>query len=157
MEKNLSNVMDLMKEYQKINHIEKQCITNCQYLYDILKKHTNMNIKVIAVLVVSVNNQEKTTNVINHMVLRVDDDDMCIIEPSYDIDSMSNVWYKNTINEYMRSFQPPMNDLNRLTECSTLHSKMTRIANNMNKGKVYCDKPYYDALSTYVDTMIANR
>ena len=54
----ISNIILSMREYQKENNITKQCITNSQYLYDIIKMNSSNNVKTKAVFVFSDKNEE---------------------------------------------------------------------------------------------------
>ena len=100
----IANIILSVRKYQKKNNIKKQCVTNCQYLYDIIKMNSNSNVKTKSVIACSVNYEENTTIVISgHIIVVLDDE--TIIEPSYDIFSLENVSYFENIKDFIRAFE----------------------------------------------------
>jgi len=83
----IQNLLKYMNLYQHNHNIKNKCITNTQYLYScIINNFPESNIKAIPVICVS--NKYKAT--IMHMVLKIDEN---IIDPSYDINYISDVIY----------------------------------------------------------------
>ena len=66
----IGNIILSMREFQEKNSIKKQCITNAQYLYDIIKMNSSNDVKVKAVIVVSSDKDTGTLVIVGgHLVV----------------------------------------------------------------------------------------
>ena len=69
----IAQIVLIMREYQKQNNIKDNCMTNTQYLYDMItKNYPNTNIKASAIIVVSIGEID-TTCVAGHLCILLDD------------------------------------------------------------------------------------
>jgi len=152
-----ANIILSMRKYQKKNNIKKQCVTNSQYLYDIIKmnSNSNSNVKTKSVIACSVNYEENTTTVVSgHIVVVLDDE--TTIEPSYDIFSLENVSYFENIKDFIDSFEDK-NVLKTNFDIKKLlndHIKFKKISEQINKGElIITDKEHYDKQADYIEKM----
>ena len=79
-----------MHDYQQMKNIKGECITNTQYLYDVVKHNTNLQVKAIAVFVLYDNRI-----CLGHIMLEVDGK---LIDPSYEYSSLVGAQYCNSYN-----------------------------------------------------------
>jgi len=103
IDKCISQIIVLMKEFQEKNGIKEQCVTNAIYLYDCIKKLRVSNIEAKAVIVASLDDEKKLDAVVGgHIVLMVDD--MMVLEPSYDVSKLENKTYFDNVKAFIDSF-----------------------------------------------------
>ena len=160
MEQNIINgVINSMIEFQKQNNIKEQCITNSQYLYDVIKKtFPHANVKAKAVCVISDDERifehnkrqiraEKTV-IGGHVVLFYND---VMIDSSYEISCLKAKSYFDNIKELMNNTK--MNDDTKKFTISN-HLKCMKFAEEINNGKlVITSKEYYNNLADYMDNI----
>ena len=146
----LGNIVLLMREYQKKHNIKKQCVTNCQYLYDTLKANYPLNnIKVKAVLGIS-SNDDRTIIYEGHVV--VDVDEKFILEPSYEVYSTDNIEYFDNIKQFMNKYKIPNKHMKHLIKDFI---DFTKIADTINNGGLHItDNEYYNNQADYVEEKI---
>ena len=142
-----------MREYQKENNITKQCITNSQYLYDIIKMNSSNNVKTKAVFVFSDKNEEDACIFISgHLVVVLDDDTM--IDPSYDIFCLKNTSYFDNIKDLMNIFDDKVLvktkfDIKKIIRD---HIHFMKIAEQINNGDcVITEKEHYNRQADYIE------
>ena len=149
----ISNIILSMREYQKENNITKQCITNSQYLYDIIKMNSSNNVKTKAVFVFSDKNEEDACIFISgHLVVVLDDDTM--IDPSYDIFCLKNTSYFDNIKDLMNIFDDKVLvktkfDIKKIIRD---HIHFMKIAEQINNGDcVITEKEHYNRQADYIE------
>ena len=142
------HVINPMLEYQQINNIEKYCITNAQYLYDILT--TNIvfynlknKVKLQAVFAISDDKEENLTRCVIHLVVMFDN---IVLDPSYDVSSMPNVEYYDTIKKVSsHKFEK---------DYLTKFIQFIGYSKDMINGKgLINDKEYYHSQADYVESV----
>jgi hypothetical protein len=152
----ISSIIRSMREYQKKYNIKGQCITNTQYLYDIIKNYTN-DVKTKAVYVISENKEENIFTLVgSHMVL-VLDDDTCI-DPSYEIFCLKNKSYYNNFENLMSNFNDKSKNILKekfdLKKIISEHIRFKKISNEINNGEFFLSitgKEYYNKQADYVE------
>jgi hypothetical protein len=149
--KKTNNIIDSMREFQKINNIKSQCITNTQYFYDTLKNNTSVNAKAKAVFAVSNDEETDTWLVINHMVITIDE---TVLEPSYEVYSLKNVKYYDSINHFLSLFQNPNEQITNLKEYLTKFIKFVKMAERINNDEfIITDKEFYNKQADYIENL----
>jgi hypothetical protein len=133
----IANIILSMREYQKENNIKNQCVTNAQYLYDIIKTNSNSNVKTKAVFVFSHNNEEDTSIFVSgHLIVILNDE--TIIEPSYDIFCLKNISYFDNIKDLVNIFDDKVKlkskiDIKKLI-CDHIH--FMKLSDQINNGEL---------------------
>jgi hypothetical protein len=159
MEKTISNIILSMRKFQKNNNIKKQCLTNTQYLYDIIKSNNINNVKVKAVFALS-NNYDTDTSVFvgGHLILVLDND--VIIDPSYDIFSLKNISYFYNIKDLINTTNTTLsvNNKNKLKtiyrELMCNHCRFIKLAERINNGElIITDKIHYNNQADYIENI----
>ena len=155
MEIFISNIVLSMREFQKNNGIKKQCVTNTQYLYDIIKMNNINNVKAKAVFVFSSDDDTDTGVFVGgHLVVILDDE--TIIEPSYDIFCLKNKSYFDNIKDLMDMF----NDNDKVNLKSRLdikkivcdHIHFIKLAEQINNGQLtITEKKFYNHQADYIE------
>jgi hypothetical protein len=149
----ISNIILSMREYQKENNITKQCITNSQYLYDIIKMNSSNNVKTKAVFVFSDKNEEDACIFISgHLVVVLDDDTM--IDPSYDIFCLKNTSYFDNIKDLMNIFDDKVLVKTKVDIKKIIrdHIHFMKIAEQINNGDcVITEKEHYNRQADYIE------
>jgi hypothetical protein len=156
----LLNIINSMRKFQEVNLIKKQCITNSQYLYDIIisnRYFTRDEIRVKAVIVVSSDEELDTfTFVGGHLVLVFDDGS--IIDPSYDIFSLKNRSYFDNIKDVMDSFKNEDKELlkTNFKKGFVDHIHFMKIAEQINSGEcLITEKQFYNDQADYIEKLYA--
>ena len=146
----LANVILLMREYQMKHNIKKQCVTNCQYLYDTFKANCPLNnVKVKAVIGI-LPNKYGTIIYAGHVVVEVDED---IFEPSYEVYSIRNIEYFDNIKQFKNVFAFP--NKNDIKDIIKEFIDFTKIADTINNGELaITDKEHYNNQADYVEEKI---
>jgi len=146
----LANIVLLMREYQKKHNIKKQCVTNCQYLYDTFKANYPLkNVKVKAVIGI-LPNEDETIIYEGHVVVEVDE---VIFEPSYEVYSIRNIEYFDNIKQFKNVFA--FRNKNDIKDIIKEFIDFTKIADTINNGELtISDKEHYDNQADYVEEKI---
>ena len=146
----LANVILLMREYQKKHNIKKECVTNCQYLYDTFKANCPLNnVKVKAVIGI-LPNKYGTIIYAGHVVVEVDE--KFILEPSYEVYSTDNIEYFDNIRQFMNKYKIPNKHMKHLIKDFI---DFTKIADTINNGGLHItDNEYYNNQADYVEEKI---
>ena len=149
----LAKIVFYMREYQEIHGIKKQCLANCQYLYDIIRmNHPTLNVKVKSVLVTFIEGGT-TFYMGGHLVIILDDN--IVIEPSHEIFICKNTNYYDNIKCFMENC-PHKSDP---TTKQVINNFITfiKIADKMNSGiLMVADKKFYDDQADYVEKHVHN-
>ena len=154
----LKSVINTMMEYQKINNIKGECITNTQILYDIIKAiEPTLDVKIKAVIVVA-NDDNITYCVKGHLVLVVDNGKK-VLDPSYEVASYENSNYLTNVNTFIKFLKNNYNKKQQtelFNSCGKLpsiiesHIRFVNFANRMNDGDFYRYVDYYNNLFNYI-------
>jgi|DEB0MinimDraft_6_1074348.scaffolds.fasta_scaffold51005_2 methionine salvage enolase-phosphatase E1 len=141
-------ILDTMHEYQKKNNIKDECVTNAQYLYDVLKHNTNLDVKVKAVYVLFNYDHETTGICCGHLCLQVEG---VIFDPSYQYSKIKGAIYTDSfkkVNEYK-------SNLDSVSKSQILKQNLQfqETANQINSG-LFCvpSKDYYHAQADYCES-----
>jgi len=146
----ITNITLSMREFQKINGVTRQCVTNTQYLYDTIKSNTNSNVKVQPVIVISTD--VTTLRCIVHLVVVLDD--KTIIDPSYDVFSLNNKSYYDNIKDFM--FNVRSTDRHLLKKSITDFICFIKLAERINNGELLiCDILFYNQQADYIEKNVA--
>lgn len=149
----LSEIIERMMQFQKMNGIVKHCMTNTQYLYDCIKASApGIPIKAEAYIVVIEHPEIKTLEIMNHFALRFEDR---VLDPSYEVYSKENKSYYTTIADLMGAVEDGYFEMigskHLLRESISNHVDFLGIAKAINDGEFrVCDKEYYHAQADYV-------
>lgn len=155
----LGNIILSMREFQEKNGITKQCITNAQYLYDIIKMNTSNDVKVNAVIVVSVDEETNTYVIVGgHLVVVGDDDEKTIIDPSYETFCLKNKLYFDNIRDMLDIFdnksKEKLNTKIDLKKVLQEHIKFMKFAEQINRGEcIITEKKFYNDQADYIDKL----
>jgi hypothetical protein len=148
----IANIINKMRQYQKENNIKRQCITNTQFLYHLIKDNSNSKVEVKAVIVYGTNEEEDALVVVEgHLVIIIDDDVM--IDPSYDVFNIKNNNYCYTFKEFIKVF----NDIKILKETLDVkkmiqtHINFTGYANDINNDIfTITEREHYDKQADFI-------
>ena len=147
----LTQILKQMLEFQKLNNSKSHCITNVQFLYDVIKP-TYSNVKAVPVIAISENEDLNTLQIIHgHLILIITDGNKSIlIEPSYEIKRLPNLHYFYNIKDYIKSISDLSEDVIKLNIKSFLKFKQN--ADKINNN-IFCidDKLYYDNQANYIE------
>jgi hypothetical protein len=146
----LANIVLLMREYQKKHNIKRQCVTNCQYLYDTFKANYPLSdVKVKAVIGI-LSNEDETIIYEGHVVVEVEE---VIFEPSYEVYSIRNIEYFDNIKQFKNVFA--FRNKNDMKDTIKEFINFTKIADTINNGELtITDKEHYDNQADYVEEKI---
>lgn len=151
----LVNIISSMRTFQKINNIEKQCITNCQYLYDFIKLNSIEDVRIQAFIVFSNDiNTQKSIAVAGHLsiVITCDDGEDVIFEPSYDVFVLTKKMYFDNISNFLKKFSDEDKSKFDLKHLISQHIEFVKYAKQMNDGMhIIVDREYYDEQADYVE------
>ena len=140
-----------MMKYQKENNIKKRCLDNSQILYDYCKYKGIENVKAQAYICTGETeiNGKKTIMLIDeHMVILLDDE---IVDPSYEIDSLSKKNYYKSYREFMDSEYFDGFDEIKLRK----FLNFVEYSNSMNSGEfVFSNEKYHDDQFDYLINLI---
>tara|TARA_R110000868_G_scaffold231293_1_gene484660 strand:- start:3568 stop:4080 length:513 start_codon:yes stop_codon:yes gene_type:complete len=153
----IANIVLSMMEYQKENQIENRCVTNVQYLYDIMKKCSIINFKTKAVIVVSSDEDTKTLQIVSgHLIIEVDD--ATIIDPSYDISCLKNKTYVDSIKVLLDLFTNPaeLKTVFDMKKIVTDYTKFINLSEQLNNGERICANEHYDKQANYIENLYSN-
>jgi hypothetical protein len=138
-----------MREFQEKNGIQKQCVTNCQYLYDVIKLNGNHNVKVKAVIVIS---DMDTLGIISHLVVV---NNNTLLEPSYDVFSLQNKSYFDNTKDFMERFDNEFKQVAQLNLKESIGNflALMKLADRINDGElVITDKEFYDRQADFIES-----
>ena len=135
-----------MRTYQIQNAVTRMCITNTQFYLDCVKQnHPELKAKALAVIVLA------KDRAVVHMVVKIGNK---IIDPSYDISSLTDALYFNSYVTFKKASKSlPIVYENENGEKWFLNAFMEFIdfARQMNNGALLVvDKEYYDGQADYI-------
>ena len=155
-----------MFEYQKKNNIKGCCITNVQYLRDIIINNmeaiSKAKVKVLPAICISRPARDEFKIVYSHLCIEWND---TIIEPSYEIHILGKEYetgYYHTINEFMAcpftSNGAKLNTTNFKLSREQINKfiRFVKNANNMNNNELIVDEDYYNKQADYVENKMSS-
>ena len=152
----IGNIIVSMREYQKENNITKQCITNAQFIYDIIKFNSTNDVKTKSVIVFSNDKETNSVTLVGGHLVIILDDDNDVIDPSYEVFSLKNKLYFDNIDNFMSYF----NEDDKITLKSKLnikkvisdYLKFIKISEQINNGKfIITNKEFYNKQANYIE------
>ena len=152
----IGNIIVSMREYQKENIITKQCITNAQFIYDIIKFNSTNDVKTKSVIVFSNDKETNSVTLVGGHLVIILDDDNDVIDPSYEVFSLKNKLYFDNIDNFMSYF----NEDDKITLKSKLnikkvisdYLKFIKISEQINNGKfIITNKEFYNKQANYIE------
>lgn len=152
----ISEITLCMYDFQKLNNITKQCVTNVQFLYDLIKiKYPNVKVSPVIVLSNDLN-LNQTYLVDGHLVLVFENEKDIIIDPSYEIKILKNVHYyykiKDLINNLDNSFETNYYKKNILKKNIETFLRFQKLADRINNNEfVICNKDFYNNQADYIE------
>ena len=161
MEYMIGRTVDNMREYQNLNNVKGQCITNTQYLYDTIKYNSfgkYVEFKAKAVFVIKIDNELNLTRFVTHVVLNVKDksnDEEYIIDPSYETFSLKNKKYYDTIQSFMPIFKNTT-DENKKKMLKDFVDFSEYADNINNGGLLLADRKFYNQQADYIEEKLAD-
>lgn len=141
----LGYMLSKMHEYQKMNYITGECVTNVSYLYDILTYNTNLDVKVKSVYVVFKYDHENTGICVGHVCVYVNG---VLFDPSYQYAKIKDAKYIETFKELNQHLKhvDSVTKTNLLKNC--LH--FDELAKQINSGEcLVSSKDYYHNQANY--------
>lgn len=153
--KKLGKLILAMREFQKRNNIQKECVTNVQYLYNVIKQFTSSGVEAKPVIVINCNGD--SVKYIVHMVLVIDNDVM--VDPSYEIFSLQNAHYFDNIKDLLSNFpleyvQENIEFKETLADTIKAFNTFIRLANQINSGELtICSKDFYEKQANYINSL----
>jgi hypothetical protein len=155
----INNIGGIILKYQKENNIKSECITNCQFMYDIINRYGGSNIKFKPVFVYSKESREigcDGTLCVRHLVLEFTINGKTrTIDPSYEIISMEDPAYCDNIKDFV-SFVKTSKTLN-IKLMIKRFLKFVDVANQLNNDCIYKNDKYYKELEDHVSDTILER
>jgi YHS domain-containing protein len=146
-----------MIEYQKINNIKEECITNIQILYDFIRAtNPTLDVKIKAVIVGAIDNNI-TCCVKGHLVLDIGNEK--VIDPSYEVSKFKNSYYFVNIKNYIKFLKnnyTAKEQIEIFDACGGLntiiqdHITFMNFANEMNNNNFVTNPEYYNNLCNYI-------
>lgn len=148
----VQNIIVSMRKYQEENNIEKHCVTNAQYLYDIFKINTSINVKTRPVIIFSTNSEKDITTIVDaHLVIHMGNYD--IVDPSYDVFCLENKTYFGNIKDFIKVFKDQI-EIGYLKEIIGNFTHIAKLSSKINNGELtISDKDYYNSQADYIDKL----
>ena len=157
----IQHIINHMLDYQRMNGIVEQCMTNVQTLYDIItsniestiKVGTKYEIKVKPCIILSHDGESNITEVVSqHVILDVDGLE---IDPSYETLSLKNAIYFKDYREFMDFLsERSKKSLDESVGIKTIlegYITAVGLSDRMNNGEfLISDKQFYDNQLDYV-------
>ena len=150
----IPKIMELMNRFQEENKVTGACVSNCQYLYDNLRRI--WNVKVQAVIVFIPKQKRLCTG---HLVLIADYPKKFCIDPSYEFNSMN----QEDIHYYLswRNFYDNHIDIDDILKKKSIQdwTYFQKIADRINSGELvvhHADnlKDVYNKQADYIEKKI---
>lgn len=151
----LGHIIVAMREYQKQNNIEKQCITNVQFVFDMIKKMELIgDVKAQAAIIIS---PSETRMIAGHVTLLLEDGS--IVEPSYDMFRLKDAMYFSNIKEFLSQVENKEDEDAKLKmkEILHMHLMFIKIAEQMNNGEfvISNDESFYINQMDHIEKMFS--
>ena len=139
-----------MLEFQKLNNITTKCVTNVQFLYDIIKP-TFSNVKVVPVIAISTD-QDLINIIDGHLVLILEyENKVLLIEPSYEIKIKPNLHYAYNIKDFIKYITNFNKHAVAVKRNINNFLEFQQIANKMNNNMFCVDKIFYNNQANYLE------
>jgi len=137
-----------MYKFQKDRGIKDECITNCQFLNDCIKHSYNIDVKVRACIVFSLQEDTELRTII-HLVIGIND---AIIDPSYDIASLKPKKYFFDIITYMKAINGINVPLDFKKKVISKFIEFSGFAKRIEGGELLvCNKTYYNEQANFLE------
>jgi hypothetical protein len=151
----LGHIIVAMREYQKQNNIEKQCITNVQFVFDMIKKIKLIgDVKAQAAIIVSLG---ETRMIAGHLTIILEDGS--IVEPSYDMFSLKDAMYFSNIKDFLLQVtnKEDKDAKLKMKEILNMHLIFVEIAEQMNNGKFVIgdDESFYIKQMDHIEKLFS--
>lgn len=143
-------ILFLMREYQRDNNIGDKCITNAIYLFDSLKMN-GLNVQVKPAIVISTTSETTIHLISGHLVVYKDS---MLLEPSYDVYSLENKVYFDTIKDFMSYAIKSNLNLSKESIKKIMDDfiKFLKFSKSINDGELLIsDREFYDKQADYVE------
>lgn len=145
MDSTIPKIIARMLEYQKINNIENQCVTNSQYLYSCIKHNLpDMLPKTIPVICVLADDNKVVYGFITHVVVVVNNK---ILDSSYQSSSRNPLYFENLKEVF------DLVDLDNIQKkfLTEQFINLFNLTKKINAGElIICDKDFYYSQHEYV-------
>ena len=143
------SLLNVMYKYQKYNHIEGKCMTNCQTFYDLIKPIKNIkSIKIEACICVGYNIKKKCMEIVDkHFIVKVNGE---IKDPSYCVNTLVNKEYFFNFIDFKQKYPEWIHtiDIIKFIEFVNLAEQMN---NNQTSIPIVCDKIYYNNQFDFIE------
>lgn len=149
------DMLKMMYDYQRINSVNGNCVTNCQYLYDQIHDVHFIDVKFKPVIATGTRKRITNRHIeldhysIVHLVLVVNDGFMeQIVDPSYEVVSLEDLKYYTTIKDWKNN-HPKKDFVDKKGITDFLD--FVKIAQQMNDGQ-FCvtNREWYDGQADYI-------
>ena len=153
----LIKFITMMRKYQEINNTKGECLTNSMYLYDFLtRNYPDVKPRFLAVIVEDCDRfRELIMRHIIHMIVIINiDGEEIILEPSSEIENISNRIYIKTFKELNDSVKDNIqykSDIEHRKLILKQFMKFKEYENKLNNGEFVRNPKYYNALADYVE------
>jgi len=140
-----------MREFQRVNKINGQCITNTQFLYDTIKaSFPNIDVKAQAVIAVDIFDDTFRTTI--HLIISADGE---YYEPSYEVFNF-NARYYSTIKDFIKNNKPPYDNPMFIKDAAKSilpdFMRFIKYAEQINEGDIIItDKDFYNKQADYIE------
>jgi hypothetical protein len=155
----IADIILSMRKYQEDNNIKKQCLTNVQYLYDVIRMNSSSNVKTKAVYLFSTNDEEQTNIFIGgHVVITLDDE--TILEPSQEIYCLKNVIYFDNIKDLMDNFvnKDELKSVIDIKKIVSDHITFVKLSEQINNNElIISDREHYDKQADYIENYMRRK
>jgi hypothetical protein len=146
----VDKILNAMYTYQRDNLITSQCVTNTQYMYDLMKnKYPQEDIKTVPVICYAEHDEEQCCVVVAHVVVECNGS---VIDPSYETVSQ-NCSYIFTLQEFLKRVPQLQYKWKR-----TIIEKfvdLSKLTERINNGEfVICDKEFYKEQHFFVEKLL---
>ena len=160
----MDSIIKNMLQFQKQRGVKNQCMTNTQFLYDCLR-HSGFVVKVKACLVLSIHNDViedenvyyssncggdgSSITTIIHLVVDVNGS---ILDPSYDVASLKDARYFDSIASYRAAVKLLPIEHKHMKETISRFMEFLNLARRMNAGELLiADKKHYNEQADFVE------
>lgn len=153
----IEKIVNAMHEYQKMNNVKGCCVTNATILYDILRLHTPINVKVKAVYALSYDTRRLFEG---HVVISVGNDKL--IEPSWEVKNLKDVVYFDSISKLLKAnkeIDPFGIDPQLIPNMIKNYIYFEDVAHRINNGEILitANEHYYKQLGYLRDFLIQQK
>lgn len=153
----VSNIILSMREFQCNRNTTAQCVTNTQYVFDIINANSSNKVTVKAVYVLGNRNDLSSVFIQGHLVIVLDDNET-IVDPSYDVFSLQNRIYCNNIKDVMgwisEEYKQHLTTQYDVKEIIKTHIQFIQFAEMINIGiGLIGDTQFYNDQADYIESL----